>query len=289
VYEAQLYWWGAPFKAAPYFGFSQRGDMNHRYGLQPGLDLNGNEYPWENGKPVRKFQKYPDDVRLKKYRNLGNSTREGMFIYGYLDYVDANGETRYVTSDDYTYRLYLRDQVGVFKDTPPEEYYPNPSSGEPTPQSDMYYGDQNSGWCLVKYPHYTDNDHYQESDFVILRLPEIYYSLAECKFRAGDAATASKLLNAVRARYYPEGSASLYNEDGSELSEQELLDEWGREFIGEGMRRTTLCRFGVYSSAKWWDKEPDSGDYTMILPFSSRAMQANTNLKQNPGWPDIDR
>lgn len=43
--------------------------------------------------------KYPDDVRLKKYKNLGNSKREGMFLYGDLPYETANG-TEYVTSDN---------------------------------------------------------------------------------------------------------------------------------------------------------------------------------------------
>jgi len=77
-----MYWWGAPFKAAPYFGFSDWGDMNHRYSLQPGLDLYGNEYTSNNGKPVVKFKKYPDDVRLKKYRNLGNfNTRRHVYLW----------------------------------------------------------------------------------------------------------------------------------------------------------------------------------------------------------------
>ena len=61
-----------------------------------------------------------------------------------------------------------------------------------------------------------------ESDYALIRLAEIYYSLAECKFRSGDQATAAKLLNTVRERYYPIGSESLYNEDGSEITEQEL-------------------------------------------------------------------
>ncbi len=286
VYNDAMFWWGAPFKAAPYFGFYDWGDMNQRYGLQPGLDLEGNEYPWANGKPVHKFMKYPDDVRLTKYTNLGNSSRVGMFLYGTLPYYDQNtGQLTLVKADNGKYTIYLRDQVGWFEDTDTTLISPAPSSGAPTMISDMDHADQNSGWCLIKYPIYRSDDAGKmESDYVLLRLPEIYYSLAEIKLRQGDKARAAELLNAVRKRYYPEGSSSLYSPSGSELTEQEMIDEWGREFIGEGIRRTVLCRFGVYTG-QWWDKEQETDDHTMILPFARTILQANPNLKQNPGYP----
>jgi hypothetical protein len=124
-----------------------------------------------------------------------------------------------------------------------------------------------------------------ESDYAVIRLAEIYYSLAECKFRQGDKAAAAHLLNQVRSRYYPEGSASLYKEDGSQISQQELLDEWGREFLGEGLRRTVLCRFDAYTGP-WWDKQQEADKHTMILPFHRNILNANPNLVQNPGYPD---
>lgn len=74
------------------------------------------EYSFTLGKPFIKFQKYPDDVRLKKYKNLGNSKREGMFLYGYLPYyVDS---TKLVKSNR-EYTIFARDQVGWFKDLTP--------------------------------------------------------------------------------------------------------------------------------------------------------------------------
>ena len=286
VYDSNMFWWGAPFKAAPYFGFSDWGDMNHRFGLQPGLDLLGKEYAFANGKPIRKFKEYPDDIRLKKYRNLGNSKREGMFIFGELDYKDANGETKYVKADNGKYTLYLRDQVGWFEDTDTSLISPKPTSGAPTMISDMDHADQSSGWCLIKYPIYRSDDAGKmEADYALIRLAEIYYMLAESKFRSGDKAEAAKLLNTVRKRYFPEGSSSLYKEDGSQITEQELLDEWGREFIGESQRRTVLCRFGAYTS-EWWDKAKEADNHTMLLPISRTILSANPNLVQNPGYPD---
>ena len=232
--------------------------------------------------------KYPDDVRLKKYKNLGNSKREGMFLYGDLPYGTANG-TEYVTSDNGAYKLYIRDQVGIFRDTDPASFSPNPSSGTQTPKSAMAYGDQNSGWCLIKYPIYRSDDAGKiESDYALIRLAEIYYYLAEIRFYQGRKAEAEKLLNYVRKRYYPAGSSSLYPENGSALTEQELLDEWGREFLGEGLRRQTLCRFGIFNSGTWWDKEPDPDNHTMWIPLSRTTLNTNPNLKQNPGYPSVN-
>lgn len=288
-YDNDLHWLVAPFKSPAYFGFTDWGSCNPKYGLQPGLDLNGNEYTFDNGKPVRKFMKYPDDIRLKKYKNLGNSTREGMFLYGNLPYTDAEGTVKYVRSDNDAYRLYIRDQVGIFRDTDPSEFYPHPSNGRETPESTMAYGDQNSGWCLIKYPIYRSDDAGKiEADYAVIRLPEIYYYLAEIKFNKGEKAEAEKLLNKVRKRYYPNGSSSLYPEDGSRITKQELLDEWGREFLGEGQRRRVLCRFGVFNSGSWWDKAPDADNHTMWIPLSRSVLNANPKLKQNPGYHGVE-
>ena len=184
--------------------------------------------------------------------------------------------------------MYIRDQVGIFRDTDPSEMSPNPSNGKETPKSAMPYGDQNSGWFVNKYPIYpSDDPHKVESDFVVLRLAEVYYNLAEIKFNKGKKEEAEKLLNAVRKRYYPAGSNSLYPEDGSVITKQELLDEWGREFLGESMRRTTLCRFGVYNSGTWWDKEPDKDEHTKWVPLPRRALQTNPKLVQNDGYSGI--
>ena len=152
----------------------------------------------------------------------------------------------------------------------------------------MTSGDQNSGWCIIKYPFYPSDDPNKiESDYAMLRLPEVIYYLAEIRFNQGNKAEAERLLNTVRRRNYPAGSPSLYPEDGSMLTKQELLDEWGREFLAEGLRRQTLCRFGVYNTGRWWDKEPDNDSHTMWLPLSRTTLNTNPNLKQNPGYPEI--
>jgi hypothetical protein len=129
-----------------------------------------------------------------------------------------------------------------------------------------------------------------EADYAEIRLAEIYYSLAECKFRQGDVQGAGSLLNQVRKRNYPveKHAEYLYAPDGPvQLTENELIDEWGREFFAEGRRRTDLCRWNKFTTGTWWDKQPDADSHTDIFPISRRALGANRNLVQNPGYAGL--
>lgn len=277
-YTGGMYMWMLPPNVPiNYLGFTDFGGGNSRYALQPGRDVDNKEYAFVQGKPFIKFQKYADDVRLKTYKNLGNSTREGMFLQGYLTYTNNVNKPDTIKSTR-GYNLYLRDQVGLFKYTKPGQVLANKTS-------DMGNADSNSGIPLVKYPFYpTPDPNRIEADYAEIRLAEVVYMLAECKFRAGDRATAAQLLNTVRRRNYPTGSTSLYPAGGATLTEQELLDEWGREFIGEGRRRIDVIRFGKYNTGTWWDKVPDTDDHTRIYPIPLNALNSSPQLKQNPGY-----
>lgn len=284
--SSDMYWWSLPSNAYYYFGFLDWGVMNPKYALQPSRDVEGNLYACSLGMPVARYQKYPEDCRLKLYKNLdGNSSREGMFLHGYLEY-ERNGVKDTVSSPTSGYKLYIRDQVGMFRDM-------KPGVAPADKESNMNHADHNSGWHPVKYPIYRDNDPgAMESDYAEIRLAEIYYSLAECKFRAGEKEEAGKLLNAVRKRYYPAEKYAeyLYWPEGNvELTENELLDEWGREFICEGRRRTDLCRWNKFTTGSWWDKQPDADSHTDIFPIHRDVLGTNKDLKQNPGYDDIER
>ncbi|WP_447640259.1 MULTISPECIES: RagB/SusD family nutrient uptake outer membrane protein [Chitinophagaceae] len=274
-YTSDMYWWMAPHQAQNLFGFTDWGNMNTKYAMQPGRDVDSVEYSWSLGKPFIKFQRYPDDYRLKRYKNLGNSRREGMFLYGYLPYYKDS--TQLVKSNR-GYTIFARDQVGWFKDL-------SPGSKPADKESDMNHADDNSGVWVTKYPIYPTGDpNAITSSYAEIRLAEIYYSLAECKYRAGDKAGAAGLLNAVRKRNYPAGSSSLYLASGVQLNDQEMLDEWGREFLVEGRRRTDLIRWGKFNTGIWWDKQADNDDHTKIYPIGQSVITLTPTLKQNPGY-----
>lgn len=282
-YQGDTYWWTVPARARYYFNDSKckAGDHNTKYAASPSYDLNGELYTYELGMPVQNFRKYEGDERMKLYRNLGDSKREGMFLFGYLEYVDENGATKRVRAPEQPYDLYIRDAVGKFQGMAPDQWPADKNSSLPN-------GDHNSGWHFAKYPFYSDNDsHQMESDFTEIRLPEIIYALAECKIRGGKKAEAAKLLNTVRRRNYPEERLNevLYQPEGKvPLDEKEMLDEWGREFFAESRRRIDLIRFRKFSSGIWWDKNPDSDRHYEIFPLMRPILDANPALKQNPGY-----
>ena len=127
-----------------------------------------------------------------------------------------------------------------------------------------------------------------ESDYTEIRLPEIIYSLAECKLREGDKETAGKLLNSVRKRNYPEADYQdvLYAPEGNVLLDMnEMLDEWGREYFAESRRRIDLIRFDKFSTnGVWWDKQADADRHTEIWPITREVLNSNHELEQNPGY-----
>ena len=174
----------------------------------------------------------------------------------------------------------MRDAVGKFGATDGDKWLANTDSR-------LENGDDNSGWMFVKYPLYSDNETGQlESDYCEIRLPEIIYSLAECKLRLGDATSAARLLNEVRKRNYPPANwnTALYAPEGTAvLDMKEMLNEWGREFFAEGRRRIDLIRFDKFLNA-WWDKDADEDNHTLIFPLHRDILGANKHLQQNPGY-----
>jgi hypothetical protein len=98
---------------------------------------------------------------------------------------------------------------------------------------------------------------------------------AEAHLRNGDAGAALSLVNEVRIRANATPLA--------ELTYENLLAEYAREFYAEGHRRSDMIRFGVYLDARW--EKPDvSPDYVTLWPIPEAQILANSNLIQNPGY-----
>lgn len=86
-------------------------------------------------------------------------------------------------------------------------------------------------------------------DAFVYRLADTYLLAAEAAFLQGDKETAAKYLNVVRARAERteaqfKGKLMITAED---VTADFILDERGRELIGEMKRRNDLKRFGVYT------------------------------------------
>jgi starch-binding outer membrane protein, SusD/RagB family len=141
-------------------------------------------------------------------------------------------------------------------------------------------GEEITGIRLVKYPVYPATfAGYMNADWVEFRLAEAYYILAETLIRQGKPGAADAI-NAVRQRNFENYAPHAYTD--AQLDLDEMLAEWGREFLGERRRRTDLIRFGKFT-APWWDKE-ESPEFRKLLPFPSRVLSTNPNMQQNPGY-----
>lgn len=292
-YEGDTYSWTVPanFK---YYANDSKAKVGHntKWACSPSYNNDGELFDYRLGMTVQKFRKYPNDVRMKLYKNTteqtGSNSREGLFVYGMLPYKDGD-QIKYVQGPTNAYNLNIRDAVGKYSKSEGGQWISLADDEWPGGESKMENGDHNSGWHFVKYPLYEDGTPGQdESDYTEIRLPEVIYSLAECKIRAGQTADAAKLLNSVRKRNYPEENWDevLYAPEGqAELDLEEMLDEWGREFFAEGRRRIDLNRYGKFHEA-WWDKTADSDNHTAIFPLMRNVLNTNDQLKQNPGYND---
>lgn len=117
-----------------------------------------------------------------------------------------------------------------------------------------------------------------DNDYPIFRYGDILLMKAEALFRQGQTAgEALTLVNQIRER----ADASVA--PLTELTEETLLAERGREMFAECYRRQDMIRFGKYASGTWFEKDPRP-DYVRIFPIPRDQLNSNANLNQNPGY-----
>lgn len=135
-------------------------------------------------------------------------------------------------------------------------------------------------------PH---NSQFIDTDFFLMRSAEAYLIAAEADARLNGGtttATGTGYINQVRQRAH---TTTL----GSYTTSQ-ILDERARELYYEGYRRTDLVRYGLFggdnsSNYVWeWKGGAQNGAgfpaYRNIFAIPAEDINANPNLKQNPGY-----
>lgn len=249
--------------------------------LTPSRDLDGNLNPYKLGNP---YEKYADaDKRKQPFRTIDvNGNREGFFLIGQqYEFNAAKGfgfdSTKMVLgTEEWTGQpLSYVDQTGRFSEKP---------NGRWSEGSHVSTGEENTGVRFMKFPWLPMSQNlFQFNSATEIRLAEMYYSLAECKYRDNDIAGAAALLDVVRERNFETGTweANKYTTNLTLLTDDEFVDELGREFLGERHRRTDLVRWNRFGN-QWWDKAADGKDKS-IFPIPSRALNANPMLVPNEG------
>ncbi len=121
------------------------------------------------------------------------------------------------------------------------------------------------------------------NDFPIYRYADVLLLLAEAKAKLGQDPSAE--INQIRARAY--GSGVLPFTNGSVRDNMNaILDEYLREFIGEGKRWWALRRAGdsyVYANIRSSYLSPSS-TAKLLLPISLAMLNNDPLLKQTPGY-----
>lgn len=152
--------------------------------------------------------------------------------------------------------------------------------------------DFKNGLSLVKWTNMkSDNTGGQDlswpdTDIPLLRYAEVFLIRAEANWRLGaDATTVMNDINVLRQR----ANTRLFN--AGDITEDNIRDEWCREFFMEGRRRSDLVRFGCFTGNKYvWDWKGGTANGTTIdshfdvYPIPADDIMNNTNLTQNPGY-----
>ncbi|SHF89765.1 SusD family protein [Mariniphaga anaerophila] len=347
-----------------YFFRSEQGGSCNGPHLQPSQDTDGSffEDKYAQGSPYQRY--FDGDERRVPMHIEDDGTRQGIFLIGTQSVPGATwaGEPAFsFASEEWKFSgnqdtLYFPDRIGRFSeivsawqqagdsryagfvDSHNFKYVlKNATSSElksissdvATPGLGITKGEENTGFRLNKYPIYPDvfeaGGWNYNSDFVAMRITDVYYALAECELRAGNKERAAQLLDEVRVKYFTQIGANeaatrkakfeageiedlrepphswyeattetgnidefwmnaSYVQNPELLDMDELLAEWGREYIGEGFRRMQLRRFDKYTKGRWWNKSVDSDSKYELCPIPLRALNTNVNLVQNPGY-----
>ena len=152
--------------------------------------------------------------------------------------------------------------------------------------------DFKNGLSLVKWTNMRSdntagqNVSWPDTDIPLFRYAEVYLIRAEANWRLGkDANTVLADINELRGR----ANATPFRV--ADVTEENLRDEWCREFFMEGRRRSDLVRFGCFTGGKYlWDWKGGEANGTSIdahfnvYPIPYDDLMNNGNLSQNDGY-----
>lgn len=144
-----------------------------------------------------------------------------------------------------------------------------------------------SGARIGKWQFYKGMNSNLDNDFCIFRYADILLTKAEAVARKGsnwsDPVTLATI-NQIRVQH---GGVSPL----ASLTAQTFLAERSREMFAEAWKRQDMIRFGTYNSAyQFHDADaadnlgPNGINHLNIFPIPATQINANPNLKQNPGY-----
>ncbi|HWB27277.1 MAG TPA: RagB/SusD family nutrient uptake outer membrane protein [Chitinophagaceae bacterium] len=144
-----------------------------------------------------------------------------------------------------------------------------------------------SGARIGKWQFYSGMTSNLDNDFAIFRYADILLTKAEAVARQNnnwsDPVTMA-IINQIRVQH---GGVSPL----PSLDAKSFLAERSREMFGEAWKRQDMIRFGTYNDAYLFHNAdpadqlgPNGINHLNIFPIPNTQIDANHNLKQNPGY-----
>jgi hypothetical protein len=144
-----------------------------------------------------------------------------------------------------------------------------------------------SGARIGKWGFYQGMTGNMDNDFALFRYADILLTEAEAVARKNNdwnSAMALTIVNQIRTVH---GGVDPY----TTMTAASFLAERGREMFFEGWRRQDMIRFGTFNGAfRFHDADPADAlgphgiNHVNVLPLPDVQLNANKNLKQNPGY-----
>lgn len=265
--------WAIPYDAIKGAGFSLHANTLNGLSAQTYSMLGG---AWNGFSSVQEFyQSYIDPsqnpgvqgpvVGLSPTGNIVSGTldnRLSNFIVG--PQFSADGITR------------LRDGAAEASDPdgPPLTF--TPYINEIAPNSW-----KQAGARIGKWQFYQGMNYNLDNDVAIFRYADILLMKAECTARLTGNWSESTVLAMVNNIRTLHGGANLT--PFISLTAQTFLEERSREMAFESVKRQDMIRFGTFNSARRYNNA-DPSNHVNIFPIPEVQLNANPNLKQNPGY-----
>jgi hypothetical protein len=216
----------------------------------------------------------------QKTFNLTNGPWNGLSVQTEFFYLYEDNDIR--KQDNFLWGLQYSSTGEPLIDSDPRDINLGPER-DPDPQVNftptflsLYDTPRESGARIKKWEIEQGGNGFLNADFFVFRYSDILLMKAELLWRMNPASNeALDLVNRFRQRA---GVAPFET-----LTEQFLLDERGRELFMESWRRSDRIRFDKYNDPTIF-KPGISEAFRRLYPVPKSQIDANPNLKQNPGY-----